>query len=122
MKLVEELVRRIKRWNLDAPTEEESPRDGLYSHAGETHAALIGLGIGLVAGYLHMPEFLIGGMAASLGLPVGEKILNKFGFNAEGALAEMRREPWYAIAHMAIGFVIAGGPEYTLTLLRSLGL
>lgn len=116
------LLRIIDRFGLDEPTEEDSPGDGLFSYAGEWHSAVIGLGIGIVAGYLQIPMFLVGGIAATLGLPMGSRILNRFGFSAKGALVELKREPWYGISFMLIGFIIGAGPQNALVMLRSLGL
>lgn len=75
-------------------TETETDRDGFLSSRREVHAAVIGLGVGAFGALASRPE------------PVLVFVLVAIGVRAvpRGRLADVRREPWYAIGAALAGW------------------
>ena len=92
----------------DAPTEEDTERDGFLSYASEWHAAAIGAAAGLFGGLsLGSPiePLGIGAMGAvvvvALGIKGAGRLKNKT------AVRELDAEPWYGLGFMFLAFTIA---------------
>jgi hypothetical protein len=78
----------------DATNESGTERDGVLSYAGEWHALLVGLSVGLVAAVTGQ-VLLLGVVAAvALGLEAGKR--------KSKALGEVHREPWYALGGLLV--------------------
>jgi hypothetical protein len=88
----------------DAGTEAETERDGLLSYAGEWHALIIGGGAGFGSAVTGAPEAAGAVALAALGLRAGKRLRGR------GVLAEIRREPWYAIGGTALGYAVGLAP------------
>jgi len=102
---IERVVALLKGLGLsDAPTEEQSERDGFMSYAGEVHATVAGGGAGIAAALLGRPELLGVVIMVALGVQGSKKLKGR------GVTHELRREPWYAIGAAVIGYVLAGAP------------
>lgn len=85
---------------MDAPTEDESERNGFLSYAGEWHAATIGIGVGLAAALHGRPEFLAVLVATTLGLAGADRLKGR------RTARELRREPWYGIGASLLAYVV----------------
>ena len=68
----------------------------LFSTYTERHAAILGLVTGVVAAVAGAPELLVGVVATVLGLAEVAR---------SRALRELRREPWYGLGMLAVGYV-----------------
>ena len=88
----------IPTGGMDAPTEDESPRDGLLSYAGEWHSAVIGVATGLVSG--------LTGVFAFASFLVGAALTESYLAGNPRALREVRREPWYALGGLVAGLLV----------------
>lgn len=99
------LLARIKHILIkrSAGSEADSDYNGVFSYAGEYHAFIVGLSVGLVSGNLGTPEVALGLMAATLGLKGSEKLSRIIA--ADVAVAEIRREPWYSIGGVVVGYL-----------------
>lgn len=101
---------------LDAKHESDTKRDGFLSYAGEVHALVIGLSVGFASGVAGTYEIAGSLILATFGFK-GFDSLRKAGKEEidEGAIGEVRREPWYAaggaLCGLAVGTVarLAGG-------------
>lgn len=78
---------------------EEGPYTGPFSTYIEYHATILGLAVGGGSSALEMPMIAVGVVMLILGLHGGVQMTNT------KALNEMRREPWYAIAGIAFGYL-----------------
>ncbi|PSP80181.1 hypothetical protein BRC81_03035 [Halobacteriales archaeon QS_1_68_20] len=97
------LNRLLERFRgADAPTEDDSDRDGVFSYAGEYHAAVIGLGAGFAAAILARPEIAGAVIAVALGTPTANKVVGKL--RGRGVVRELRREPWYGVGATLVGY------------------
>jgi len=92
---------------LDAPTEEDSKRNGAFSYAGEYHAFAIGVGAGAVAALGTNPELAAAVVAVALGGSGVEAARKRL--QGKKVVAEVSREPWYAIGGVALGYAIGLG-------------
>lgn len=91
----------------DAPTEEESPRDGLFSYAGEYHAFIVGAGAGITAAVTGQLAILGALAAVALGIEGATRALPATSrITSRVATAELRREPWYAIGGGLLGYAV----------------
>jgi hypothetical protein len=81
-----------------ALSESESERDGLLSYAVEWHVLIVDLAVGMVAGLTGCWE--LAGVAVAIVLGVR---------SAPGRLAQLRREPWYALGGLVIGLFLTIG-------------
>ena len=82
----------------DPTTREQGDWQGALSTLAEWHALAIGLGIGVVAAAVARPEL----MTAVALIAVGEA-------EAQGnQLKDVSKEPAYAIAGLAIGYLVVG--------------
>ena len=89
-----------------AGTEDAHEYDGVFSYAGEYHAAALGLAIGFTAATTGQPMLLAGLFAVSLGISGVD-----FGTKFKGRYVahELKREPWYAVAGGGGAYLAAGG-------------
>jgi len=101
--LVARLLALLGLTGMDAPTEEDSERDGFLSYAGEVHSVVAGGGAGIAAALLGRPELLGVVIAVALGVEGANQ------FRGKGVVNELRREPWYGIGAAVISYVLAGG-------------
>jgi hypothetical protein len=100
--------------------ESETPRDGFLSYAGEFHALAVGIAVGAYAGINDQPELFAAMIGVALGIKTGsaatkriKKALKETGSGGfRNALAEVRREPWYTILGLGIGYT-AGSWDLT---------
>lgn len=89
----------------DAPTEEDSPRAGLFSYAGEWHAFIVGVGAGIATAATGQLAILGALAAVALGLKGAAKTLSETSrITSRVAIHEIRREPWYALGGGLIGY------------------
>jgi O-antigen/teichoic acid export membrane protein len=92
--------------DMDAPTEEESPRDGLFSYAGEWHSFIVGAGAGVAAAVTGQLAILAALAAVALGLEGARRALPETSrITSRVAVHELQREPWYAISGGLLGYV-----------------
>lgn len=97
MKFITRLVRDLRDF---APTEsEEGPWRGALSTFAEWHAIGIGLGVGIAVGLTGKPELM--GVLAAYALGVEEA--------GGGQLADLAKEPAYALAAASVGYLLASG-------------
>ena len=96
----------------DAGSEEDTERDGFLSYAGEWHALILGIGVGLtgsmalvglftawVLGKCHLVELLYGGVKSKVtGCP----------FKQSGHMKDAAKEPGYAIGGILFGLFLNG--------------
>lgn len=80
----------------DGATEEETSRDGFLSYAVEWHALAVGLAAGLAAGATGSFEILGVIVAVTVGIRAAPV----------KPLRQLKREPWYALGGVVIGFLI----------------
>jgi len=97
--------------SMNAPSESASKRDGILSHRGEAHASIIGLGVGVYSGWtgdITLAIAMIGlALGASKAVPMMVKVKP-----SEKVVKEVRKEPWYTIATVAIGHIVVSyGPK-----------
>lgn len=67
--------------------------DGFLSSRRERHVSIVALGAGIVAAMAGRLDLLVTVVAISLGVRA-----------VQGPLAQLRREPWYAIAFALTGY------------------
>lgn len=94
--------------------ESQTPRDGFLSYAGEFHSLAIGLAVGGYAGLNDNPELAAAMIGVALGLATGSsaarrvkkalKMVGDGGFR--NALAEVKREPWYNLGGLVVGYTV----------------
>ena len=111
-----EIIQRIKKFLQvhSRAKESETPRNGVLSYAGEFHSLAIGAAIGVYAAIQNQPELVAAMIAVTLGLGASssamrrlKKALKKSGAGGfKNALGEVRREPWYTMAGLAIGYTV----------------
>jgi len=89
---------------LDAPTESDSERNGVFSYAGEYHAFAIGAGAGAVAALGTNPELAAAVVAVALGGSSVEAARNRL--KGKKVVEEVSTEPWYSIGGVALGYAI----------------
>lgn len=82
----------------DAPTEDETARDGLLSYAKEWHALIIGFGAGLTAGLTARYE--LAGIVAAVAL--GVRGASK---TSAPVARNLAKEPWYAFGGLVLGLM-----------------
>lgn len=95
------------------PTEESTEYDGLLSYSAEWHSAIFGVALGMTFATTGNMQMILG--AVSLILGAGR--LNQQA--AETVKEDLRKEPQYGLAGIAIGFVVA---KYAPQITTSLGL
>lgn len=93
-------VRADGGWLPDGASESDTARDGLLSYASEWHAAILGLGFGAAGGWLGQPEVAGVGIAVALGLGAAKRV-------SQTVAGELRREPWYAVGGVLLGYAPA---------------
>lgn len=98
LKFLLDLIRGI-----DAPTESESLRDGVLSHATEYHALIIGLGAGFVAELMQQPVLAAAVIALAFGAGSVDWARQYLSKEVE---TELRQEPWYAVGGVLAGYVV----------------
>lgn len=94
--------------------ESETPRDGFLSYAGEFHSLAVGIAVGSYAGINDNPELVAAMIGVSLGLASGSSAARRIkkalkmvgGGGFKNALAEVRREPWYSLGGLAVGYTV----------------
>jgi len=94
--------------------ESQSPRNGFLSYSGEFHSLAIGLAVGVYAAIQNQPELVAAMLAVALGLGVGSKAVDRLekalkdsgGGGFKNALSEVRREPWYNLLGLAVGYTV----------------
>lgn len=93
-------------WDPDAKSEDASEYDGIFSHATETHSAIIGASAGTMGAVTRGTEFEVIGTVAMLSVlaaAFGLEAYSKMG-NSKTA-GEVAREPWYALGCMVLFFL-----------------
>ncbi len=115
------MIEKLMRWLHEATRSKEkySGRDGFLSYAGEWHAAIIGLGMGVYS--WHTGD--VGPMVALIGVSLGVAGTSKLPAITERigrtiripkfprkVVGEVRREPWYTIGSALLGYL---GPSLT---------
>ena len=83
------------------PTEQDTEYDGFLSYAGEFHALSIGLSVGVSSAVLETPEIAASVCFLSLGLEGSKKMKERL---SSDVLHEIRREGWYSVGGILIGF------------------
>lgn len=94
----------IERYS--AASEDDTEYDGAFSHAGEWHAFTLGLGAGMAAALADRPDIAVSVIVTALGLKGAGELDERSG---DGVIHEIKREPWYAIGGVIIGFSVIGG-------------
>jgi len=97
---------RVKRWLIrnapDGAREQDTPRGGFLSYAGEWHSLAVGLGAGIAAGTTGRWELAAVVVALALGMEAGKV---KGADPSAPVVGEVRREPWYGLGGVVIGVV-----------------
>jgi hypothetical protein len=93
----------LRDWlrGLDAPSEEQSDRDGVLSYAVEWHALTVGLAAGLGAGVSGRWELAGMVIAITLGVRAAPENVPRLG--------QLKREPWYALGGVVVGYFLGMG-------------
>lgn len=86
-------------------------RDGLLSYAGEWHALLIGLGAGFASAAAGRYDLAVAVVAVALGGSGAEAAKRKL--QGKDVVAETSAEPWYSIAGVGLGVVVAAALAFS---------
>jgi len=85
--------------------ESDTDYNGVLSYTSEYHALLIGLGAGIVAGYLNQPPILVGVISVALGLKGAKRLAGPL--DGRYVVEELTSEPWYGVGGALVGWVAA---------------
>lgn len=98
------MIQKIMKWIHESTRKEEeySERDGAFSYAGEYHALIIGLGMGVYSGITGD----IGAMATLIGVALGVSGVGKLPQFAENVVGEVRKEPWYTVGGVLGSYIV----------------
>lgn len=96
--VLSKLVRLLRQ--AGAPSEESTDRDGGFSHHAETHAAGIGIGIGMVAMTTGEMQYLSALLAIAMG---ADRELSP---SSDRITDDLRQEPHYLIGGLALGLAL----------------
>lgn len=98
----------LQKWayRLSRKREKGTEYDGFLSYAGEWHSLTLGLAVGVSSAIMRTPEVAATTALVALGYKSKDKMPN-VGKKKEKAstVGEIRREPWYAVGGIIIGFV-----------------
>jgi hypothetical protein len=86
----------------DAP-EDATERNGVLSSQTEVHALVLGLGAGVIGIATGNPILLAAVVAIALGVEIGRLSGDTDEIPAAG---EIRKEPWYALGGVLVGYFI----------------
>lgn len=104
--MLKKLIAFVKRRS--AAQESDTEYNGAFSYAGEFHSAIVGLSVGLTAGFTQAPEVAVALLAATLGVKGAGKLSERIKSNV--AVQEIRREPWYCAGSVIVGYGVAYVP------------
>ncbi len=96
--VLEKLIRVIR--DAGAPSEADSERDGFLSYHAESHAAGLGIGIGMVAMTTDEMRYVSALLALAFGANRGPKL------SSPRIAEDVKAEPHYAVGGLALGLLL----------------